>query len=108
MSYRAALAQQDGFIHGGVVTAIVDSACGSAALSLSAPDTTVLTVEYKVNFVAPAKGERLLARGEVVRPGATIAVCKDEVVAYDGGEEKLVAIMLSTVMLRPNRLDLAN
>ncbi|PKB72102.1 MAG: hypothetical protein BZY87_01840 [SAR202 cluster bacterium Io17-Chloro-G6] len=108
MAYRADLAQQHGFIHGGIVTAIVDSACGYAAFSLSAPDTAVLTVEYKVNFVAPAKGERLLARGEVVRPGATISVCKGNVLAYDGGEEKLVATMLTTMMLMPNRPDLAS
>ncbi len=107
MPYRADLAQQHGFIHGGIVTAIVDSACGYAAFSLSAPDTEVLTVEYKVNFLAPAKGQRLLARGEVVRPGATVAVCKGDVLAYDDGEEKLVATMLSTMMLMPNRPDLA-
>ena len=107
MSYRADLAQQHGFIHGGIVAAIVDSACGYAALSLSAPDTAVLTVEYKVNFMAPAKGERLLARGQVVRTGTTIAVCKGDVLAYDGGEEKLVATMLTTIMLMPNRPGLA-
>ena len=107
MPYRADLTQQHGFIHGGIVTAIVDSACGYAAFSLSAPDTAVLTIEYKVNFVAPAKGQRLLARGEVVRSGATIAVCKGDVLAYDGGEEKLVATMLTTLMLMPNRPDLA-
>ena len=107
MPYRADLTQQHGFIHGGIVTAIIDSACGYAAFSLSAPDTAVLTVEYKVNFVAPAKGQRLLARGEVVRPGATVAVCKGDVLAYDDGEEKLVATMLSTMMLMPNRPDLA-
>ena len=103
MSYRADLTQQHGFIHGGIVTAIIDSACGYAAFSLSAPDTAVLTVEYKVNFISPAKGERLLARGEVVRTGATIAVCKGDVLAYDGGEETLVATMLSTMMLMPDR-----
>ena len=107
MPYRADLTQQHGFIHGGIVTAIVDSACGYAAFSLSAPDTAVLTIEYKVNFVAPAKGQRLLARGEVVRSGATISVCKGDVLAYDGGEEKLVATMLTTLMLMPNRPDLA-
>jgi|TARA_B100000809_G_C14962380_1_gene467881 uncharacterized protein (TIGR00369 family) len=107
MPYRADLTQQHGFIHGGIVTAIVDSACGYAAFSLSAPDTTVLTVEYKVNFVAPAKGERLVARGEVVRPGATVTVCKGNVLAYENGEEKLVATMLTTLMLMPNRADLA-
>ena len=82
MPYRADLTQQHGFIHGGIVTAIVDSACGYAAFSLSAPDTAILTVEYKVNFVAPAKGERLVARGEVIRPGATVTVCKGNVLAY--------------------------
>ena len=107
MPYRADFTQQNGFVHGGIVTAIVDSACGYAALSLSAPGTSVLTVEYKVNFVAPAKGERLLARGEVVRPGSTVTVCKGDVVAYDGGDEKLVASMLTTMMLMPNRADLA-
>jgi len=107
MPYRADLTQQHGFIHGGIVTAIVDSACGYAAFSLSTPDTAVLTVEYKVNFVAPAKGDRLVARGEVVRPGATITVCKGDVFAYDDGKEKLVASMLTTMMLMPNRSDLA-
>ena len=107
MPYRADLTQQHGFIHGGIITAIVDSACGYAAFSLSAPETAVLTVEYKVNFVAPAKGDRLLARGEVVRPGATITVCKGDVMAYEGAEEKLVASMLTTMMLMPNLPDLA-
>ena len=107
MPYRADLAQQNEFIHGGILTAIVDSACGYAALSLSSPDTAVLTVEYKVNFVAPAKGQRFLARGEVVRPGATVTVCKGDVLAYDGDEEKLVATMLTTLMLMPNWPDLA-
>ena len=107
MPYRADFTQQHGFVHGGIVTAIVDSACGYAALSLSAPETAVLTVEYKVNFLAPAKGDRLLARGEVVRPGSTVTVCKGDVVAYDGGDEKLVASMLTPMMLMPNRSDLA-
>ncbi len=107
MPYRADLTQQHGFIHGGIVTAIVDSACGYAAFSLSAPDTAVLTVEYTVNFIAPAKGERMVARGEVVRPGATVTVCKGNVLAYEDGEEKLVATMLTTLMLMPNRPDFA-
>ena len=108
MLCRADLAQEHGSMHGGIVTAIVDSACGFAAFSLSAPETDILTVEYKVNFIAPAKGDRLLARGEVVRPGATVTVCKGDVLAYEGGEEKLVASMLMTMMLMPNRPDLAN
>lgn len=108
MPYRTDLSQQHGFIHGGITTAILDSACGYAAFSLSAPDTAVLTVEYKVNFIAPAKGERFVARGEVVRPGASITVCKGDVVAIEDGEEKLVTSMLTTLMLLPNRPDLAS
>lgn len=107
MPFRADLTQQHGFVHGGIVTAILDSACGYAAFSLNSPDTTVLTVEYKVNFVAPAKGDRFIARGEVVRPGATVTVCKGDVLAYDGDEEKLVATMLMTIMTMPDRPDLA-
>jgi len=107
MPFQAHLTQQHGFIHGGIVTSILDSACGYAAFSLSAPDSAVLTVEYKVNFVAPAKGERLVARGQVLRPGASITVCKGDVVAYDGGEEKLVTTMLMTMMILTNRPDLA-
>ena len=107
MPFRADLTQQHGFVHGGIVTAILDSACGYAAFSLNSPDTTVLTVEYKVNFVAPAKGDRFMARGEVVRPGATVTVCKGDVLAYDGDEEKLVATMLMTIMTMPDRPDLA-
>ena len=107
MPFRADLSQQHGFVHGGIVTAILDSACGYAAFSLNSPDTTVLTVEYKVNFVAPAKGDRFMARGEVVRPGATVTVCKGDVLAYDGDEEKLVATMLMTIMTMPDRPDLA-
>jgi len=108
MPYRTDLSQQHGFIHGGITTAILDSACGYAAFSLSAPDTAVLTVEYKVNFIAPAKGERFVARGEVVRPGASVTVCKGDVVAIEDGEEKLVTTMLTTLMLLPNRPDLAS
>ena len=78
-----------------------------AAFSLCAPNTAVLTVEYKVNFIAPAKGDRFMARGEVVRSGSTVAVCKGDVLAYDGAQEKLVATMLTTMMLLPNRPDLA-
>ena len=106
MPFRADFTQQHGFVHGGIITTILDSACGYAAFSLNSADTTVLTVEYKVNFLAPAKGDRFLARGEVVRPGATVTVCKGDVLAYDGGEEKLVATMLMTMMTMPNRPDL--
>lgn len=108
LPYRADLTQQQDIVHVGIVTAIVDNACSYAALSLSAPDTAVLAVEYKVNFVAPAKGDWLLARGEVVRPGGSITVCKGNVTAFDGSEELVVATMLATMMMLPNRPDLAD
>jgi uncharacterized protein (TIGR00369 family) len=108
LPYRADLTQQQDIVHVGIVTAIVDNACSYAALSLSAPDTAVLAVEYKVNFVAPAKGDWLLARGEVVRPGGSITVCKGNVTAFDGSEELVVATMLATMMMLPDRPDLAD
>ena len=69
LPFREDLGQQHGFIHGGIVTAIVDTACGYAALSLMEPEAAVLTVEFKLNFVAPARGERLVALGRVTKPG---------------------------------------
>jgi uncharacterized protein (TIGR00369 family) len=92
------LTQQHGFLHAGVVTALVDTACGYSALSVAPPDAEVLTVEFKVNFLAPAKGERFVARGRVLRSGRTITVCSGEVVAITGSEEKQVAVMLATII----------
>jgi uncharacterized protein (TIGR00369 family) len=92
------LTQQHGFLHAGVVTALVDTACGYSALSVGPPDAEVLTVEYKVNFLAPAQGERFVARGHVVRSGKTITVCSGEVVALTGSQEKQVAVMLATII----------
>jgi uncharacterized protein (TIGR00369 family) len=98
MPYRADLAQQHGFLHAGVISMIVDSACGYAALSLMPGDTGVLTVEYKVNFIAPAAGERFVARGRVTKPGRTLTVCVGDVFAQQDGEERLIATMLTTMM----------
>lgn len=95
------LTQQHGYVHAGVVTALVDSACGYSALSLAPPGLEMLTVEYKVNFLAPAQGERFLARGRVVRAGRTITVCSGEVVAITGSDEKQVAMMLATMIAVP-------
>jgi uncharacterized protein (TIGR00369 family) len=92
------LTQQHGYLHAGIVTALVDSACGYSALTLLPPGVEVLTVEYKVNFLAPAQGERFVARGRVERSGQRITVCSGEVVAVTGSEEKRVAIMLATVI----------
>jgi uncharacterized protein (TIGR00369 family) len=99
LPFREALGQQQGFIHGGIVAAIVDTACGYAALTLTPADAEVLTVEFKINFVAPAQGERLLARGRVAKAGRTLSVCTGDVVAVSDATEKLVATMLATIMV---------
>src|SRR5215208_4428452 len=93
LPYSEAFTQQNLYLHAGVITAIVDSACGYAALSLMPEDSDVLTVEYKVNFVSPAKGERMIARGRGTKPGRTLAVCAGDVFALIDGKEKLVATM---------------
>lgn len=97
-SYDPSLTQQHRYIHAGVVTAVVDSACGYAAFTLMPPDSEVLTIEYKVNFMSPAKGERFKGIGKVVRTGRTITVCSGDVVAIEKGKEKVVATMLATMM----------
>jgi uncharacterized protein (TIGR00369 family) len=91
--------QQHGFVHGGVVGMIADSAAGYAALSLVAANASVLTVEYKMNLVAPADGEKLIARGQVVRPGRTLIVTKADVFAVKEGKETLCALMQQTMMV---------
>ncbi len=105
LRFREDLTQQHGFVHAGVITAIVDSACGYAALSLMPPDSGVLTVEYKANFLSPAKGSTFIATGRVLKPGRTLTVCSGDVVAVDDGKEKLVATMLATMMRLPEKED---
>jgi len=96
--FSGSVGQQHGFFHGGVMGAIGDSACGYAAMTLTPPGTEVLTIEYKVNFLSPGQGDRLLARGRVLKPGRTVTVCTGDVFAVKGGHEKLVATMLVTMM----------
>jgi uncharacterized protein (TIGR00369 family) len=91
--------QQHGFVHGGVVGMIADSAAGYAAMTLVSPASSVLTVEYKMNLVAPADGEKLIARGQVVRPGRTLIVTRSEVFAVKDGRETLCALMQQTIMV---------
>ncbi len=91
--------QQHGFVHGGVVGMIADSAAGYAAMTLVAASASVLTVEYKMNLVAPADGEKLIARGKVVRPGRTLVVTQAEVFAVKDGKERLCALMQQTIMV---------
>lgn len=95
------LSQQHGFVHAGATTAVVDSACGYATLTLMPPQSEVLTVEFKVNLLSPAMGDRLLAIGRVIKPGRTLTVCQGEVFGINGtGEQKLCAIMTATIMCR--------
>ena len=96
--YREALTQQNGFIHAGIITSIVDSACGYAAYSLMSAASGVLTVEFKINLLSPAIGDRFLAIGRVKKPGRTLTVCEGDVFAHTQSEEKLVATMLATMM----------
>ena len=91
--------QQHGFVHGGVVGMIADSAAGYAAMSIVAVTASVLTVEYKINLVAPADGEKLIARGHVVRSGRTLIVAKADVFAVKDGKETLCALMQQTIMV---------
>ena len=90
--------QQHGFVHGGVVGMIADSAAGYAAMTLVPASASVLTVEYKLNLVAPADGEKIVARGRVTRPGRTLIVTQAEVYAVKQGQEKLCALMQQTIM----------
>lgn len=98
LPFREDLTQQHGYLHAGVVTSIVDSACGYAAMSLLPEDADVLSVEYKINMLSPAKGERMVARARVLRSGRNLTVCSGDVFALNDGKEKLVATMLATMM----------
>jgi uncharacterized protein (TIGR00369 family) len=94
---RDALTQQHGFMHAGAIATLADSACGYAALTKMPPDAAVLSIEFKVNMLAPAVGEALVARAEVIRAGRTVMVCRSDVYAVKGSEEKLVAAMQGTM-----------
>lgn len=98
MPFDLALTQQHGFIHAGVLTAGMDSACGYAAFSLMPADAAVLTVEFKTNLLAPAKGDRFLFRGRVLKPGRTLTVCEGQAFAMTGSSRRLVATMTGTLM----------
>jgi len=95
---RPELNQQHGFFHAGVTSAVADSASGYAAYSLFEPGTEVLTAEFKINLVNPARGERLEAEGRVIKPGRTLTVCRSDVYGVLGAERTLVATALLTMM----------
>ena len=103
--YRTDLAQQHGYFHAGVSGAIADSACGYAAYTLMPKDATVLTVEYKINLLAPADGEELIARAKVVRSGKTLKICAADVYVRKNGAEVHCATMLSTIMCLSGKPD---
>jgi uncharacterized protein (TIGR00369 family) len=105
LPYREDLTQQHGYIHAGIVSAIVDSAGGYAGLTLFPGDASVLTVEYKLNLLAPAAGERLVAEGRVVKPGRTLAVTRGEVYAQAGGRRTLCALMQQTLIVLAGKPD---
>ena len=103
LPFREDLTQQHGYLHAGIVTSIVDSACGYAALSLTPAGAEVLSVEYKINLLSPARGERMIARGRVVRRGRSLTVCAGDVFAVRDGQEKMVATMIATMMTMMER-----
>jgi uncharacterized protein (TIGR00369 family) len=98
LPFREQLTQQHGFLHAGAVASILDSACGYSALTLMPAGTAVLTAEYKVNLVAPASGEAVIARAAVLKAGRTLTIVRGDAFAVQGGREKLVATMLATIM----------
>ena len=106
LPYRVELTQQHGFLHAGIVATILDSACGYAAFSRMPLGFAVLTAEYKINLMRPAKGDRFIARARIVRAGKVLTVCTGDALAEDGGRERVVATMLATIMAVPEQDDL--
>jgi uncharacterized protein (TIGR00369 family) len=101
LPFAPQLCQQNGFVHAGAIASVADSASGYAAYTLAPPDTDVLAVEFKLNLLAPARGEGFIACARVLRAGRTLTVCQTDVFATGAGERTLIATMLSTVIVRP-------
>ncbi|MBU3730307.1 MAG: PaaI family thioesterase [Beijerinckiaceae bacterium] len=100
--------QQHGFVHGGVVGSLADSACGFAALSVAAPDSGVLTTEFKCNFLAPSVGEKLIARGSIIKAGRTLTLTEARIYGVAEGKERLCAHMTATIMTVQGRAGIAD
>lgn len=107
MAHDARFTQQHGFLHAGIISACLDSACGYAAYSLMPADAAVLTIEFKVNLMSPGRGRRFLFRGEVTKPGTTILVADGRAYALTDGPAKLIASMTGTLMAVRGRKGLA-
>lgn len=105
LPYRPELSQQHGFFHGGVIGTIADNCGGYSAFSLAEADSTILTVEYKLNIVAPGRGERLEGEGQVLRAGRRLVVCESRIFAVAGARRTLCAVALATLMLIAGRSD---
>ena len=101
VAFNPRLTQQNEFVHAGVITTIMDSACGYAALSVAPAGHEVLSVEFKSNLMAPAVGDRFVARARVKRAGKTLTVCAADAFAIKDGREKLIATMLATIINQP-------
>jgi uncharacterized protein (TIGR00369 family) len=102
---RPEVSQQHGYVHAGILATLVDSAGGYAAFTLFAQDCSILTVEYKLNVLAPAQGERIVAEGFVVKPGRTLAITRGDVHVENAGKRTLVAIMQQTLMVMRGKPD---
>jgi uncharacterized protein (TIGR00369 family) len=105
VAYREHLTQQHGYFHGGVSATIADTACGYAAYTLTEADATVLTVEFKINMLAPARGDELIARAHVVRSGKSLIVCAADVFGRTGEVETHCATMVATIMRLSGKSD---
>src|SRR6185369_15021696 len=101
LAFRDELTQQHGYVHAGVLTAIADTACGYAALTLMGEGAEVLTAEFKINLLRPGRGEAFVAQGRVVRPGRRVTVSRGDVYAHGADGAVLVATMLATIIGRP-------
>src|ERR1700688_4145663 len=103
MDYAVEFTQQNGFVHAGIITAGLDNACGIAAFTLMPAGSDILTVEFKTNLLAPARGERFAFRAVVVKPGRTLTVCEGRAYAIHDGAETLIATMTGTLMALQRR-----
>jgi uncharacterized protein (TIGR00369 family) len=103
LPFKPELTQQDGFFHAGIIATLADNAAGFAAYSLMRADASVLTVEFKLNLLAPGRGEMLVGRGRVIKSGRTLTVCRSDVFTVAGGDEQLCATGLLTMMALPGK-----
>ena len=106
LPYSEKLTQQHGFLHAGMISAALDTACTYAAYTTIAPDASILTIEFKVNLLSPGRGERFLFRGEITKPGSTIIVADGRGYAISDGPAKLIASMTASMMVIRGRQDI--